>query len=103
MTPCNFTTNRIHSIDTWVNHWIGYGTYLGAISRFHDCTQEVSAQFVIKNNGEITQVVLVANTAWHCGVEGQPYNNSRSIGVEHEATVANPSMWYSEAMLNALE
>jgi len=120
---CNYATGRTYSIDTWVNHWIGTGTYLGTISWFQTCPcpdnpcasgpcptpgyrecnrGPSSAHFVIKNsNGEITQMVLVANTAWHCGASGYPANNPRSIGVEHEATAANPGQWNSVPMLNA--
>jgi len=102
ITPCNFTESRNHVVDTWVNHWIGVGTYAGAISWFHNCDAEVSAHFVIRSSdGEITQVVRVANTAWHCGASGYPYNNSRSIGVEHEATITNPELWNSMPMLTA--
>lgn len=102
LTPCNFAEGRNHEIDAWVNHWVGVGTYAGAISWFHNCDAEVSAHFVIRSSdGEITQVVSVANTAWHCGASGYPYNNSRSIGVEHEATAANPELWNSMPMLTA--
>ncbi|HJQ37008.1 MAG TPA: N-acetylmuramoyl-L-alanine amidase [Thermoanaerobaculia bacterium] len=116
---CNYGSGRNHSIDTWVNHWIGTGTYAGTISWFQTCPGSgpgqrgyiqgtntlygaSSAHFVIKNsNGEITQMVAVANTSYHAGASGFPYNNGRSIGVEHEATSANPAMWKSAAMLNA--
>jgi hypothetical protein len=88
---CNYASGRTTSIDTWVNHWIGTGTYLGAISWFQTCPcpsgtcpsscsgtyrgcngstpiGPSSAHFVIKNsNGEITQMVPVASTAWHAG------------------------------------
>lgn len=102
LTPCNHWDGRDHSIDTWVNHWIGVGTYAGTISHFHNCGSEVSAHFVIRcSDGEITQVVRVADTAWHCGAYGFPFNNSRSIGVEHEATISNPDQWNSEPMLLA--
>ncbi len=101
ITSCNFTSGRTHSIDTWVNHWIGTGTYAGSISWFHNCSAQASAQFVIRSSdGQITQTVSVANTAWHCGASGYPYNNSRSIGVEHEAPAANPSLWNSAPMIN---
>lgn len=102
LTSCNFTEGRNHAIDTWVNHWIGTGSYAGAISWFHNCDAEVSAHFVIRSSdGEISQIVDVENTAWHCGASGYPYNNSRSIGVEHEATLANPDQWNSMPMLEA--
>ncbi len=101
-TPCNHTDGRNHVVDTWVNHWIGVGTYAGAIAWFHNCDAQVSAHFVIRNyDGEITQVVYLADTAWHCGAAGYPYNNSRSIGVEHEATVSDPDQWNSQPMLEA--
>lgn len=101
-TSCNYTEGRNHEIDAWVNHWIGTGTYAGAISWFQNCDAEVSAHFVIRSSdGEISQVVDVVNTAWHCGASGYPFNNSRSIGVEHEATLANPDQWNSMPMLEA--
>ncbi len=99
---CNYATGRTHTIDTWVMHYVGTGTYAGAISWFLNCSASVSAHFVIRSSdGEITQCVSVANTAWHCGVSGYPYNNSRSIGIEHEATAANPGLWNSIPMLQA--
>ena len=104
LTPCNFGTGRSQIIDTWVNHWIGVGTYAGAISWFHTCrpNSPSSAHFVIRSSdGEITQVVRVSNTAYHAGASGYPLNNRRSIGVEHEATATEPNLWNSEAMLNA--
>lgn len=100
-TTCNYTSTRNHSIDTWVNHWIGTGTAAGAVSWFQNCSANASAHFVTANNGTIYQVVPVANAAWHCGASGYPYNNGRSIGQEHEATNANPGLWNSTAMLQA--
>jgi PKD repeat protein len=126
---CNFETGRTSSIDTWVNHWIGVGTYAGAISWFHTCKCTCScvtnttcssscptpnrgcdnatplgassAHFVIRaSDGAITQTVKVNNTAFHAGATGQT-NNSRSIGVEHEATLANPGLWNSVPMLTS--
>jgi len=99
---CNYATGRTASIDTWVNHWIGTGTYAGAISWFLNCSSGVSAHFVIRaSDGQITQTVKVANTAWHCGATGYPLNNPRSIGIEHEATTSNPSNWNSLPMLTS--
>jgi hypothetical protein len=100
-TTCNFSSTRNHTIDTYVNHWIGTGTAAGAVSWFQNCNAQASAHFVVNNSGSIYQVVPVASTAWHCGASGYPYNNGRSIGVEHEATVANPGLWNSTAMLQA--
>jgi len=103
LTPCNFGVGRNSAINTWVNHWIAVGTYAGTISWFHTCRPSApsSAHFVIRNSdGEITQVVGVANTAYHAGASGQN-NNGPSIGIEHEATIANPSQWSSVPMLTA--
>lgn len=100
-TTCNYSSTRNHVIDTWVNHWIGTGTAAGAVSWFQNCSASASAHFVTANNGTIYQVVPVAATAWHCGASGYPYNNGRSIGQEHEATVSNPGLWNSAAMLQA--
>ncbi|MBK7147610.1 MAG: N-acetylmuramoyl-L-alanine amidase [Bacteroidetes bacterium] len=100
-TSCNYSSTRNHTIDTYVNHWIGTGTAAGAVSWFQNCNAQASAHFVINNSGTIYQVVPVSSTAWHCGAAGYPYNNGRSIGVEHEATVANPGLWNSTAMLQA--
>ena len=102
LSDCNFTSGRNHSIDTITLHWIGLGTYAGAISWFQNCDANASAHFVIRSSdGQMTQIVRVSDTAWHSGAVGYPYNNSRSIGVEHEATVDNPDMWNSDAMLRA--
>jgi hypothetical protein len=110
---CNYGVGRDHSIDTWVNHWIGVGTYAGAISWFKTCPGTgpgqrgagigpSSAHFVIRaSDGQITQMVRIADTAWHAGAVGYPYNNTRSIGVEHEATAANPDQWNNPALLQA--
>ncbi|MFZ4398697.1 MAG: N-acetylmuramoyl-L-alanine amidase [Bacteroidales bacterium] len=99
---CNYASSRTHTIDTWVMHYVGTGTYSGAISWFLNCASGVSAHFVIRSSdGQITQCVAVANTAWHCGASAYPYNNPRSIGIEHEATAANPGLWNSIPMLQA--
>ena len=103
LTSCNYGTGRNSAINTWVNHWIGVGTYAGAISWFHTCRPSApsSAHFVIRSSdGEITQVVAVANTAYHAGASGYN-NNGPSIGIEHEATAANPGLWNSVPMLEA--
>ncbi len=100
LTPCNYEPGRTHAIDTWVNHWIGGGTVESALSRFFNCTNQVSAHFIVRTSGEIIQVVSVDNTAWHAGANGYPSNNPRSIGVEHEVTLTNPDSW-TELMLRA--
>ena len=94
-TYYNYSSRSGVRIDRWVNHWIAYGTYSGAISWFKNPSANASAHFVIRNSdGKLTQMVRFAYKAWHCG-----YWNSRSIGIEHEVTVYNPSKWNSTPML----
>ncbi|MDD5090731.1 MAG: N-acetylmuramoyl-L-alanine amidase [Candidatus Wallbacteria bacterium] len=96
-TQHNHLKRRIHKIDTWVNHYVGVGTYAGAISWFLNPEAKACAHFVIRNtDGEITQVLPVADTAWHCTRKVKPkggMNNPRSIGVEHEVNVTRASTW----------
>ncbi len=101
LTSCNYTTEANRNIDTWVNHWIGQGTYAGAISWFQNCQAKASAHFIVSATGEITQVVPVKHIAWHAGVWSY---NQRSIGVEHEVTLSNPNGWnttWQPALLEA--
>lgn len=82
----NYSAYRSGGVDRWVNHWVGVGSYAGAISWFQNPTANVSAHFVIRqSDGELTQMVRFAHTAWHCGNW-----NYRSIGIEHEATPSYP-------------
>jgi len=91
LTSCNYTSSSNRTIDTWVNHWIGTGTYAGAISWFHNCNAKTSAHFIVRaSDGQITQLVQIKDIAWHAG--NWSYNQ-RSIGVEHEVTVANSGGW----------
>ena len=46
------------------------------------------------SDGEITQMVSEANTAWHAG---NLLYNRRSIGLEHEGWVTDAS-WFTDAM-----
>lgn len=100
LTTCNYDAGRGGvAVNTWVNHWIASGTYAGAISWFKNCGAQASAHFVIRaSDGQITQVVRTANTAWHAG--NYPVNQ-RSIGVEHEVTAANPNGWYNMTLITA--
>ncbi len=54
------------------------GSYAGSIDWFAQKRSNVSAHFVIKEDGsEVTQMVDVADKAWHCVAF-----NSRSVGFE---------------------
>lgn len=91
----NNYSERSAAIDIWVNHWILGGTYSGAISWFKNPDNHISsAHFVIKHDGELTQMVSVAKKAWHA-----TDFNSRGIGIEHAATIAHPDYWQDDRML----
>ncbi len=70
------------------------GSYAGAVSWFLNTNSNVSSQYVVRSSdGQITQMVSDGDTAWHA----QCYNR-RSIGIEHEGYVQDPSRWYTDAM-----
>ncbi len=60
-----------------------------AIAIFQDPTSEVTAHYVVRSNdGHIAQCVREHDVAWHAG--NWDYN-TRSIGIEHEGWVDQPS------------
>ncbi|MEO6684082.1 MAG: N-acetylmuramoyl-L-alanine amidase [Ginsengibacter sp.] len=97
-TTCNFNARPAGSEHKYYFvHYIGTGTYQGAISWFKDCTSSVSAHYVIRNSdGQVSQVVAENARAWS---QGENDANNQGIGVEHEAIVTNLAMWDSEPML----
>lgn len=69
------------------------GSYAGAISWFKNCEAQVSAHYVIRSvDGQITQMVLEKDKAWHARTA-----NGYTIGIEHEGYASNPS-YYTDAM-----
>lgn len=85
-----------YNIDTVVIHTT-QGSYNGAISWFQNPSSHVSAHYVIRSSdGQITQMVREKDIGYHAG---RTYN-LRSIGIEHEGFVDNPS-WYTDAMYRA--
>ena len=97
-TTCNFGTRPAGSEHKYYFvHYIGEGTYEGAISWFKNCSSQVSAHYVIRNSdGQVSQVVPENARAWS---QGENDANNQGIGVEHEAIVTNLAMWDSEPML----
>jgi N-acetyl-anhydromuramyl-L-alanine amidase AmpD len=57
------------------------GAYADAIAQFQDPNRAGSAHYVISQQGDVTQMVLEKDIAWHAG--NWDYN-TRSIGIEHE-------------------
>lgn len=89
---CNFSSRNGTAISHITIHTI-QGSYAGAISWSQNCASNVSFHYVLRSSdGQVTQMVLEADKAWHVGSEN-PY----TIGYEHEGYVDDPS-WYTEAM-----
>lgn len=90
---CNYTVGRNGTLVSAVVVHDVEGSYAGCISWFQNCLAVVSAHYVLRSSdGQITQMVLEANKAWHVGSEN-PY----TIGFEHEGYVAETG-WYTTAM-----
>ena len=92
---CNFSSRSGTAISAITIHTI-QGSYAGAISWSQNCNSNVSYHYVIRSSdGQVTQMVLEANKAWHVG-NANPY----TIGYEHEGYVSDAS-WYTTAMYNS--
>lgn len=91
----NYTVGRSMSVSAVTIHDIE-GSYASCISWFKNPTANVSAHYVIRSSdGQVTQMVLESDKAWHVGSEN-PY----TIGFEHEG-YANQTGWYTTAMLQS--
>lgn len=92
---CNYSSRNGVQVSAVTIHFV-QGTYAGCISWFKNCAAGVSAHYVIRSSdGQITQMVLEADKAWHVGTEN-PY----TVGIEHEGYINNIS-WFTNAMYNA--
>lgn len=89
---CNYSSRSGVAVSAITIHTI-QGSYAGAISWSQNCASNVSFHYVIRSSdGQVTQMVLESNKAWHVGSEN-PY----TIGYEHEGWV-NDASWYTQAM-----
>jgi len=88
----NYTVaNRAHDypIDMIVIHDIE-GSYGSAIQMFQDPSRHASAHYIVSYKGQVTQMVLEKNVAWHAG--NWDYN-TRAIGIEHEGYAWTPGLY----------
>jgi hypothetical protein len=91
-TSCNFSSRNGTAISAVTVHTV-QGSYAGCISWFKNCSSNVSAHYVIRSSdGQVTQMVLEINKAWHVG-----NHNPYTIGLEHEGYINNAA-WYTNAM-----
>jgi N-acetyl-anhydromuramyl-L-alanine amidase AmpD len=82
-SPNNYTVSnrpRRYNVDMIVIHDTE-GSYAAAIAQFQDPNRAASAHYVISQQGDVTQMVLEKDVAWHAG--NWDYN-TRAIGIEHE-------------------
>jgi hypothetical protein len=93
--PNNYTVGRPFGPLSYVVIHVTEGSYYSAISWFQNPNSNVSAHYVIRSSdGEVTQMVRDTDTAYHAG--NWTYN-VRSIGIEHEGYINQPS-WFTDAM-----
>jgi len=77
--------DRKFPVDMLVLHYTGMETGQAALDRMTDPAAEVSAHYMIWEDGRIAQLVGEDKRAWHAGVsswQGGDDLNSRSIGIE---------------------
>jgi N-acetylmuramoyl-L-alanine amidase len=85
----NHGERRDRRPDMLILHYTGMPDARGALDRLCSPNSEVSAHYLVFENGEIAQLVPEARRAWHAGAafwDGETDINSCSIGIE----MANP-------------
>lgn len=76
-------------IDMLVLHYTGMRTGREALERLCDPAAEVSAHYLVEEDGSVMRLVAEDRRAWHAGISwwrGHPDINNRSIGIE----IVNP-------------
>jgi len=86
----NFSSRGGTKIDAIVIHTTE-GSYSGSLSWMKNPASQVSAHYLVNTNGAITQLVDLANRAWHA-----TYYNSRSIGIEIVGFAGQAGTWNAQ-------
>jgi len=76
---------RLRPISSLVLHYTGMPTAESAIALLCNARSEVSAHYVVNEDGSILQLVPESRRAWHAGIScwaGETDMNSASIGIE---------------------
>jgi N-acetylmuramoyl-L-alanine amidase len=76
-------------VDMLILHYTGMKTAKGAIDRLRDPEAQVSAHYVVDEDGAIFSLVPEDRRAWHAGISywrGHKALNARSVGIE----IVNP-------------
>ncbi len=77
------------AVDMAILHYTGMQTGEAALARLRDPEAQVSAHYLVEEDGRIFALVPEDRRAWHAGASlwaGDPDTNSRSIGIE----IVNP-------------
>lgn len=99
-SPQNYTASsrpRSYPVQLVVIH-MTQEYYDDTLAIFQNPAKAVSAHYVVRSSdGHIAQMVREKDIAWHAGNWNY---NTRSIGIEHEGWVDQPS-WFTEEMYTA--
>ncbi|MGW2745785.1 N-acetylmuramoyl-L-alanine amidase [Streptomyces sp. NPDC001450] len=85
-----------YRIDRVVIH-VTQGGYPSAVKVFQDPAHGAAAHYIVRKDGRITQLIRELDVAFHAG--NREYNE-RSVGIEHEGFVEDPSS-FTDAMYAA--
>ncbi|MFD5795196.1 N-acetylmuramoyl-L-alanine amidase [Streptomyces diastatochromogenes] len=85
-----------YRIDRVVIH-VTQGGYASAVKAFQDPGHGAAAHYIVRKDGRITQLIRELDVAFHAG--NREYNE-RSVGIEHEGFVEDPSS-FTDAMYAA--
>jgi len=81
----NFGPRKGVAVDMLVLHYTGMPSAAAALARLCDSAAQVSAHYVIDEDGSVHALVPEDGRAWHAGLSrwrGEGDVNSRSIGIE---------------------
>ena len=85
----NFNDRKDGAADMLLLHYTGMSSGEAALDRLCDASAQVSAHYLVFEDGRVVAMVEEAKRAWHAGVAhwaGETDINSRSIGIE----IVNP-------------
>ncbi|MEU6403312.1 N-acetylmuramoyl-L-alanine amidase [Streptomyces sp. NPDC046985] len=83
-----------YSLDRVIIH-VTQETYADTLAIFQNPQKKVSAHYLVRSaDGHVAQCVREADIAWHAGNWGY---NTRSVGIEHEGWVDQPS-YFTDAL-----
>lgn len=81
----NFGDRRDRSVDSLILHYTGMASGAAALARLLEPRSEVSAHYLVWEDGRIDQLVAEADRAWHAGRSfwaGERDMNAVSVGIE---------------------